>query len=144
LCLNYLKKISQTWWFSVDGILQQATSKTPYSFAEFPFIFQEKHRQELEENKSDMMMVLKALKSDSYQSSTMSNESLEMNDELKKLERHVETLKQEHQEEIERLRREHEQDLDQLRNDMVTLLRVQETYKTPEEGKVSSSLKLKC
>jgi type II secretory pathway component PulL len=67
-----------------------------------------------------------------------------MNDELKKLERHVETVKQEHQEEIERLRREHEQDLDQLRNDMVTLLRVQETYKTPEEGKVSSSLKLKC
>ena len=83
-----------------------------------------------------MMMVLQALKSDSYQSSSMSNESLEMNDELKKLERHVDTLKKEHDEEIQALKREHEQDLDQLRSDMVTLLRVQETYKTPEEGKV--------
>jgi hypothetical protein len=24
LCLNYLKKISQTWWFSVGSILQYA------------------------------------------------------------------------------------------------------------------------
>ena len=83
-----------------------------------------------------MMMVLQALKSDSYQSSSMSNESLEMNDELKKLERYVETLKKEHEQEIERLNQEHEQDLEQLRSDMVTLLRVQETYKTPGDGKV--------
>ena len=83
-----------------------------------------------------MMMVLQALKSDSYQSSSMSNESLEMNDELKKLERYVETLKKEHEEDIERLNREHEQDLEQLRGDMMTLFRVQETYKSTDDGKV--------
>lgn len=81
-------------------------------------------------------MVLQALKSDSYQSSSMSSESLEMNDELKKLERYVETLKKEHEQEIGRLNAEHEQDLEQLRSDMVTLLRVQETYKTSGEDKV--------
>lgn len=88
------------------------------------------------------MMVLQALKSDSYQSSSMSSESLEMNDELKKLERYVETLKKEHEQEIERLNAEHEQDLEQLRSDMVTLLRVQETYKTSDEDKVWLSLNL--
>ncbi|XP_028413126.1 rootletin-like [Dendronephthya gigantea] len=95
----------------------------------------ENHRRELEENKSDMMMVLQALKSDSYQSSSMSSESIEMNDELKKLERYVETLKKEHEQEIERLNHEHEEDLKQLRSDMVTLLRVQESYRTPEDEK---------
>lgn len=83
-----------------------------------------------------MMMVLQALKSDSYQSSSMSSESLEMNDELKKLERYVETLKKEHEQEIERLNAKHEQVLEQLRSDMVTLVRVQETYKTSDEDKV--------
>ena len=97
---------------------------------------QENHRRELEENNSDMMMVLQALKSDSYQTSSMPSESIEMNDELKKLERYVETLKKEHKQEIERLNQVHEDDLEQLRSDMVTLLRVQDSYKTPEDEKV--------
>lgn len=82
------------------------------------------------------MMVLQALKSDSYQTSSMPSESIEMNDELKKLERYVETLKKEHKQEIERLNQVHEDDLEQLRSDMVTLLRVQDSYKTPEDEKV--------
>lgn len=81
-----------------------------------------------------MMMVLQALKSDSYQTNPMANDSLDMNDELKKLERHVETLKKEHEEEISRLNEEHELALQQLRSDMVTLLQVQESYRSPVSG----------
>ena len=79
-------------------------------------------------------MVLQALKSDSYQSSQMSNESIEANDQLNKHDRYVETLKQDHEKEIDQLKKDHEQDLQQLRSDMVTLLRVQETYKSPGSG----------
>ena len=82
-------------------------------------------------------MVLQALKSDSYQSNSMSNESLDSNDQLcNKHERYVESLKKDHEKEIGQLKQEHEQDLQQLRSDMVTLLRVQESYKTKGDEQV--------
>ena len=80
-----------------------------------------------------MMMVLQALKSDSYTSTSMSNDSMEANEQLQHLEHYVETLQKDHKKEIERLNIEHEGDLEQLRKDMVTLFRVQKTYVSPDE-----------